>query len=263
VEAAGPYLEEQFRIASDSGDGRRIGQAAADLGQLAVLGRGDGGAARPYLEEAVRRARENDDRFGIARAVHLLSAVAVAESNLTEARQLQEEGLRIRLDLGDRGGVSLVLDSIAVRAAAQGKLERALRLSAAASALRERLRFSKPRDWHAFTAPRLAAARRALGATAAGRAETEGLSLSFDQLGAYALEEETFVTATDAVSGKAMLTKREAQLARLVAKGLTNAQIAARLGLSERTVDAHLEHIRSKLGVRSRAQVAAWVAGGS
>ena len=51
----------------------------------------------------------------------------------------------------------------------------------------------------------------------------------------------------------------EREVAGLVASGLTNRQIAARLVVSERTVDAHVEHIRTKLGVRSRAQIAAWM----
>lgn len=55
------------------------------------------------------------------------------------------------------------------------------------------------------------------------------------------------------------LSRREMEVARLVAEGLTNREIAGRLFISERTVDGHLEHIREKLGVSSRAQVAAWV----
>lgn len=56
------------------------------------------------------------------------------------------------------------------------------------------------------------------------------------------------------------LTERELQVARLVADGLTNQSIATRLAIAPRTAEAHVEHIRRKLGVRSRAQIAAWVA---
>jgi DNA-binding CsgD family transcriptional regulator len=49
-------------------------------------------------------------------------------------------------------------------------------------------------------------------------------------------------------------------VARLVAAGLTNRQIGDRLGISERTAERHLENLRAKLGVGTRAQVAAWVA---
>lgn len=54
------------------------------------------------------------------------------------------------------------------------------------------------------------------------------------------------------------LTAREFQVADLIAEGLTNAEIARTLGVSVRTVDAHVEHIRTKLGVRARAQIAVW-----
>ena len=54
------------------------------------------------------------------------------------------------------------------------------------------------------------------------------------------------------------LSRREEQVVALVADGLSNPQIAERLGLSDRTIDAHLRSIMGKLGVTSRAQVAAW-----
>jgi DNA-binding CsgD family transcriptional regulator len=49
-------------------------------------------------------------------------------------------------------------------------------------------------------------------------------------------------------------------VAALIATGLTNADIGRRLGVSVRTVDAHTEHLRNKLGVRTRAQIAVWSA---
>ena len=62
-----------------------------------------------------------------------------------------------------------------------------------------------------------------------------------------------------ATAGEIRLSRREMEVARLVAEGLTNREIAGRLFLSERTVDGHLEHVREKLNVNTRAQVAAWV----
>jgi pimeloyl-ACP methyl ester carboxylesterase len=56
----------------------------------------------------------------------------------------------------------------------------------------------------------------------------------------------------------ASLSPRELEVAQLVTLGLTNAEIGRRLAIRRRTVDAHLEHIRSKLGVTSRARIAAW-----
>jgi pimeloyl-ACP methyl ester carboxylesterase/DNA-binding CsgD family transcriptional regulator len=54
------------------------------------------------------------------------------------------------------------------------------------------------------------------------------------------------------------LTGRQQQVAALVTEGLTNREIGARLGISERSAEGHVERIRLRLGVRSRAQVAAW-----
>jgi DNA-binding NarL/FixJ family response regulator len=64
------------------------------------------------------------------------------------------------------------------------------------------------------------------------------------------------------VSGQAaVLTPREQEVAELIARGLTNRQIAAELIVAERTVDAHVYNMLSKLGFRSRAQVAGWAVG--
>ena len=56
------------------------------------------------------------------------------------------------------------------------------------------------------------------------------------------------------------LAKREAEVARLVAEGLTNKQIGTRLFISERTVATHVGNILNKLGFASRAQIASWMA---
>ena len=57
------------------------------------------------------------------------------------------------------------------------------------------------------------------------------------------------------------LTRREKEIAALVAAGFGNREIAARLFLSKRTVDSHMEHIFTKLGFSSRTQLASWVLG--
>jgi pimeloyl-ACP methyl ester carboxylesterase/DNA-binding CsgD family transcriptional regulator len=75
-----------------------------------------------------------------------------------------------------------------------------------------------------------------------------------------------WVAVADAVAGflcepaGPVLTARELEVAELIAEGLTNQAIARRLSVAPRTAEAHAENIRRKLQVRSRAQVAAWVA---
>lgn len=56
------------------------------------------------------------------------------------------------------------------------------------------------------------------------------------------------------------LSRREVEIAKLVAEGLHNKEIGQRLFISERTVDNHVQHVLNKLGYNSRAQIAAWAA---
>ena len=64
----------------------------------------------------------------------------------------------------------------------------------------------------------------------------------------------------NAEAGLGPLTRRESEVARLITQGLSNREVGKALAISERTVDAHVQHILNKLGFNSRTQVAAWVA---
>ncbi|QSE90769.1 protein kinase [Rhodococcus pseudokoreensis] len=100
--------------------------------------------------------------------------------------------------------------------------------------------------------------RRALGPRVFEAAHNEGRSLDLDAAIAYALGEEP--TTTPPTAGPSTeLTRREREVADLVAEGLTNRAIAARLVISPRTAAGHVEHVLTKLGFTSRAQIAAWV----
>ncbi|MDH6291235.1 protein kinase domain-containing protein [Rhodococcus opacus] len=101
--------------------------------------------------------------------------------------------------------------------------------------------------------------RRAMSEQAIGAARREGAALGFDAAVAYALGEQTPPTPTSAAGASTTPTKRERQVADLIAEGLTNKEIATRLVISPRTAQGHVEHLLSKLGFTSRAQIAAWV----
>jgi non-specific serine/threonine protein kinase len=91
-------------------------------------------------------------------------------------------------------------------------------------------------------------------------AQSKGRALGFDAAIAYALGESAQRTTPPVSGTSTRLTKRERQVAELVAEGLTNKAIAARLVISPRTAQGHVEHLLTKLGFTSRAQIAAWVA---
>ncbi|HJQ45688.1 MAG TPA: LuxR C-terminal-related transcriptional regulator, partial [Amycolatopsis sp.] len=102
-------------------------------------------------------------------------------------------------------------------------------------------------------------ARQELGDKAFAAAHRKGEQLGFDAAIAYALHEAQPGTSTPATDAPTRLTKRERQVADLIAEGLTNQAIADRLVISPRTAQGHVEHILAKLGFTSRTQVAAWV----
>ncbi|MGW4774799.1 protein kinase domain-containing protein [Nocardia sp. NPDC004278] len=102
------------------------------------------------------------------------------------------------------------------------------------------------------------AARRTLGRRSFEVAYHEGTAMDLDAAIGYALGEQP--QAATRSPGPSDLTTREREVADLVADGLTNKAIAARLHISPRTADGHVEHILTKLGFTNRAQIAAWVA---
>ncbi|QYB07337.1 protein kinase [Rhodococcus sp. USK10] len=103
-------------------------------------------------------------------------------------------------------------------------------------------------------------ARQELGVAAFEKAHRKGEQLGFDAAIAYALHEQPPAASTPDTDASTRLTKRERQVAGLIAEGLTNQAIADRLVISPRTAQGHVEHILAKLGFTSRTQVAAWVA---
>ncbi len=100
--------------------------------------------------------------------------------------------------------------------------------------------------------------RDAIGDAAFAEAFAHGQTLALDDTFAYALEEEPGTPAPPD-EPPTPLTRREQQVAELVADGLSNKEIAARLVIARRTAEGHVERILRKLGFSSRAQLAAWV----
>jgi DNA-binding NarL/FixJ family response regulator len=90
------------------------------------------------------------------------------------------------------------------------------------------------------------------------RAFRDGVCVA--ELVSYAMDENPSPTAASAAPPAQPLTRRELEVAHLIAEGLSNKQIALRLLISQRTAESHVENILRKLGLTSRAQIAAWIA---
>jgi DNA-binding CsgD family transcriptional regulator len=156
------------------------------------------------------------------------------------------------------------LEALAAVAGVLGHIPRAARLWGAAYALREDIGSPLPPDERALQEPYFAAARAHLEEESWEVAWKEGFEMSIDEAVDYALFEKTDPLASTAPltspsdARSILLTRREEEVAALVARGLTNRQVATELVISEQTVATHVKKILKKLGLSSRAQLAVW-----
>jgi predicted ATPase/DNA-binding CsgD family transcriptional regulator len=190
----------------------------------------------------------------LAAALHTAGAVRLALGDLKSAEGLFAEVLRIAP--GASFHALYPVEGLAIVAAESGDMQRALRLCEASAEARRRLDTEPEGPWRRRVEETAARARTRLSAAAREAAVSRGRGLRGDRLVAYALRARSGGDAP--VTGE--LTGREFMVAELVAEGLTNRRIAEKLDLSVRTVASHLDHVRDKLGVRSRTQIALWVA---
>ncbi|PQP18356.1 protein kinase domain-containing protein [Rhodococcus opacus] len=192
-----------------------------------------------------------------------LWALAVAVWRLGErprAVQLLGQALQVERRVNDRLNASVCLQALAWIAAEEQDMERAVVLLGAAD------EFTRSVGSSTVLVPGLSVyqdecerrTREAMSEQAFTVARRKGTALGFDAAVAYALGEQISPSPTSAGPSPAP-TKREREVAALIAEGLTNKEIAARLVISPRTAQGHVEHLLTKLGFNSRAQIAAWV----
>ncbi|MFI1399890.1 ATP-binding protein [Streptomyces sp. NPDC020681] len=189
-----------------------------------------------------------------AAALHTAGAIRLALSDLDAAEGLFAEGLRAVP--GESFHALYPLEGLALVAAERGDMKRSLRLFAAAAQARRRMDTEPETEWRRQVEEASARAAAALTPAARDTAVAGGRRMRWERLLTYALGG----TDDAAQADRSPLTEREMSVAALVAEGLTNREIAARLGLSASTVSTHLDHVRDKLGLRSRTQIALWMA---
>jgi predicted ATPase/DNA-binding CsgD family transcriptional regulator len=279
-------LEQSLAIARPAPDAILICEILFNLGLTAHFG-GDLDTARQFYQECRAIFTELSDRPALAKALHALGHAATMQDDLRAARMLYFDGLRVAREVGDRRRLALIVWAVATLAAAERDPERAVRLEAAARTAIERIGAVLPRPMKTLWDAQVTPSRRALGLRGVALAEAAGRAMTLE---AVVEEELVWLAATasaaqtdgppednadrpsDHESARAgvrarsatggTLTVREREVAALIARGLSNHQIADRLVISERTVANHVHSILGGLDFRNRAQVAAWVVAG-
>ncbi|HEX8631719.1 MAG TPA: LuxR C-terminal-related transcriptional regulator [Catenuloplanes sp.] len=232
-----------------------LGVAAAMAGA-----RDRAGACRTELLSITHRLGSD---FYRSSALWSCGVVSWLHGDLPQAAAEVAESLRLKraAGLGDDFGTALCLEVLAWITASQQRYARAATLLGGAEALRagQGTRILSYRHLVPYHDECERQAREAVGDAAFVDALRYGQGLSYEEMLAYALDERRPSVPSASPATPTPLTRREREISELVARGLSNKDIAATLLISPRTAESHIENILNKLGFTSRSQVAAWV----
>ena len=216
---------------------------------------GDLAAAETVSAAALTRSRDVGDLRNLSDLRSTMVILDLEAGRHREAAAHLREQLQIITRSGEWGYLDDVLDCCGLLCAATGRPAEAVTAWAARAALH---RHQQVQDWPPEARRRerpLRQARQELGPGRTQAAEERGAAMSLDTAAEYALMLTDPGPPQPAAAGPGTLSARERELVTLVARGRTDAQIAAQLYISIRTVRSHLDRIRDKTGCRRRADL--------
>ncbi|MEU7891928.1 LuxR C-terminal-related transcriptional regulator [Nonomuraea sp. NPDC049152] len=288
-------LLDECRELARAFDDPAITGAAQYVAGLAALLQQDLPGAHTLLSEALEYSRMTDDQIGVVNSlIYLASTLSILghsdqavetfeeclaiceprrenwfrsyalwtygievwkQGDTRRAVEMEREAIRLKEPFDDRLGIALCIEVLAWTSCGDG--ERAATLLGALQEI-----------WRSFGGPLFGylaeqhdacelAARESLGARGFEAAFRKGMALTPAEALEYAMREDT--PEHEPSASPSPLTRREMEIARLVAQGMSNKAIAAALVIAQRTAEGHVEHILGKLGFSSRVQIAAWV----
>jgi predicted ATPase/DNA-binding NarL/FixJ family response regulator len=242
--------ERAIELAVALDDQVLAGRATVLRGAVEHL-RGDHSAARAMLRQALEALEPVDDPWGQGLCHNYYGLSHKATGDVRDAQRHLTSAIAL---LSAARDVNILGQSLAAYAVllVRSNPGRALRIASATVAGGRDRRYA---PWTITDLQSIrAAGQAALGQLAAEREWEAGATLSLADAAALVLKHSTPKARTAGA-----LTEREAQVAALVADGLSNAMIAARLHLSERTIENHVAHALAKTGGRNRAELASWI----
>ncbi|WP_344920522.1 ATP-binding protein [Streptosporangium oxazolinicum] len=257
--AIGLYEEAAARHRADDDP---TGQALALIRLcLARSFQGDWPGAVAAGEECVALCDAHEEGWHRAYAMMALGVGVWCRGDARRAAELEKESLRFNRSLDDLLGVGVNLEVLAWIAARDDDHQRAARLLGILEPVWRAIGaplsgFGHLRRYHDECEERT---REALGKQVFDTVVRQGSKMHCDEAIAFALGESAPRGEPAGEAGEpSPLTRRETEIARLVAQGLSNKEIAASLTIAQRTAEGHVEHIMTKLGFHSRAQIAVW-----
>jgi non-specific serine/threonine protein kinase len=220
-----------------------VGMGAFSQGNLKL--------AHQYMEESLTLLRQIGDKHRINMVASGLADILRQMGNIREAEKLYVEAVRGWWDYGQFGGMARCIECLAFIAIVEKHDKQAARLLGAAEAIRESSQAKMIADEQEEYQRELASLQSRMNPDDFANSWSEGQRLTIQQVLA---EVELLPKVPQAKAHFPNdLTPREVDVLRLLAEGLSDAQIAEKLVLSRRTITTHLTTIYSKLGVNSRS----------
>jgi predicted ATPase/DNA-binding CsgD family transcriptional regulator/DNA-binding XRE family transcriptional regulator len=201
------------------------------------------------------RARETGDSWIQMRLLVQMAMLDLRAARIQDAAAHLREALQITARTGDQFELQNHLDCCGYLCAVTGRYAEAVTVWAAHAALLRSQGYGNSPAEARRQQEALGKAQQALGPGRARMAEERGTAMSRDSAAEYALMLTAPAPPRSAAPRPGMLSGRERELVTLVAQGRTNAQIAAQLYISVRTVTSHLDRIRDKTGCRRRSDL--------
>ncbi len=245
-------LEESLIHARATGEHWEVAAVTNLLG-IAAFAIGDYDAALARHDEALTVWRQLGGATHISVALTSMGIVAFAAGQFSRAAAVYREALDLSMAVDDRYDVVRAVEGFGLLAAAGGDPRQAARLLGVAQAQLELFGTPRRRATQALVERVLSNLRRTLGDSAFAAAWEEGHALPLTEAVAMA---RTVPESGDQPAARHNLTRREVEVLRLVAEGLTDREIGERLYISRRTVSHHVTAILAKLGVTSRRDAA-------
>jgi non-specific serine/threonine protein kinase len=267
--AARALYEESLSLNRVYGNEQGIADCLSHLGTAAFV-QGDLGTARKFHEEALSIWERLRDIEGVAYAQYHLGDVSLSQGDQGAAARWFVTCLATAVELEWPLAIVSAVEGAAALSVRRGRPETAVRLAAFAAHMRQTVTIPLSSERAQLLEHRLAPARVALTDQSFADAWTAGEALTFEQ--AVEIARNELATAENQAGklpwhdhepdelnmASSGLTAREQEVARLIAQGRSNRQIAAALVVGIKTVEAHTSRILAKLGFSSRTQIAVW-----
>lgn len=252
------FYEGALQLHREIGDDRGV---ALSLNNLCIVSQEKGNldGASEYAEDALQAFQRIGDRPGEAATINNLANLANEHGDLPRAFDLYGKATELFREIGDARGLATSLANLAEAARHAGMVRLAWQCGIDAAKVRVQLGHTdqavREMAHLASLAERCGAsddAGRVLDLADPATVSTEALEeLRWADLPEHIAPEQEAIDADP-------LTSRERQVAALVGRGFTNKAIADELFISGRTVDSHISHIRTKLGIDSRTKLTLW-----